>query len=72
MRLTHKSCIKMALGMALVMLGLAVPPTVGIGAVHGHGSRGESPDRGVQVAERDRPPAQAAMQARWRQGAMLP
>jgi len=70
MSLTHRGCATVALGVVLTMLGVTIPPTVGVGAVRAPGD--ESPGRGLQAVHGAASPAQAALRARWRAGAMLP
>jgi hypothetical protein len=69
MRLTHRDCSTAALGIALIMLGLAVPPSVGVGAVR---SGDDGPGRGLRAVPGATSPALAALRARWRAGATLP
>ena len=67
MRLTQRDCSTVALGVVLTMLGLTVPPTVGV-----EPPGDDSPGRGVRAMQGAPSPAQAALRARWRAGAMLP
>ena len=69
MRLTHRDCSTVALGVVLTMLGLTVPPTVGVGAVR---SGDDGPRPSLRAVRGAPSPALAALRARWRAGAMLP
>ena len=72
MPLTPWGCAPGAVGVVLPLLGLTVPPTLGVGAVRADRSGADGPGRALRAAPGAPSPAQAALRARWRAGAMLP